>query len=416
MAHPDDPEVAALREAVAALPGNLPLRRQLCAALERAGAIEEALATAQAAPVQDGALLLLSARCLYELGRYAEALQSYDRAVALDVSLADAALRERIASTQANPRARLRLVADPQARAASEPPEAESPRLTLADVGGLEDIKEKIRLRVIHPLRRPDLYRAYGKKIGGGLLLYGPPGCGKTFLARATAGEAGIRFFSVGIEEVLDMWIGQSEKRLHAHFQAARQQAPAILFFDEVDALGGRRSAIRHESYRMLVAQFLADLDGIGAGGRGQDEGVLVMGATNAPWDVDPAFRRPGRFSDVLFVPPPDLRGRVEILKLKLRGRPAEGVDVAEVARATELYSGADLEHVVESAAEAALEQSLRTGQVQPLRTADLLAAVRRVRPSTLEWFASARSFATYANEGGQYNDVLDYMRRHRLG
>src|SRR4029077_13715332 len=120
-----------------------------------------------------------------------------------------------------------------------------------------------------------------------------------------------------GIEEVLDMWLGPSEKELHELFAAARRNGPAILFFDEVDALGGRRSGLRHESYRTLVTQFLSELDGA----KGATDGVLVMGAPNAPLDVVPAFRRPGRFGDVLFVPPPDLRARVEILKLKLAGK-----------------------------------------------------------------------------------------------
>ena len=140
------------------------------------------------------------------------------------------------------------------------------------------------------------------------------------------------------------------------------------------------------------------------------------MGATNAPWDVDPAFRRPGRFSDVLFVPPPDLRARVEILTLKLQGKPTRDVDVSELARVTDLYSGADLEQIVDSATEVALEQSMKSGSVKPVTGAELLAAAKRVKPSTLEWFATARNFATYANESGQYNDVLDYIKRHRLG
>jgi SpoVK/Ycf46/Vps4 family AAA+-type ATPase len=290
-------------------------------------------------------------------------------------------------------------------------PAADRPTLSFADVGGLEAIKEKIRLLVLHPLKRPDLYRAFGKKVGGGILLYGPPGCGKTFLARATAGEAGIHFLPVGVEEVLDMWLGQSEKRLHELFQRARDQAPAILFFDEVDALGGRRSALRHESYRTLVTQFLAELDGVKA----RPEGVLVLGATNAPWDVDPAFRRPGRFGEVLFVPPPDLRARVEILKLKLAGRPQASVDVGLLAQATELYSGADLSHLVDGAVELALAESIRSGAVRPLSTGDLKAAQTRVRPTTLEWFSTARNFATYANEGGQFDDVLEFIRRHGL-
>src|SRR5581483_6631987 len=246
-------------------------------------------------------------------------------------------------------RERLRLVVDGKDGGGGDGPtgELEKPTLKFADVGGLEELKEKIRIKILHPLTRPDLYKAFGKKAGGGLLFYGPPGCGKTYLARATAGEAALPFLAVGIDEVLDMWLGQSEKRLHELFASARANAPAILFFDEVDALGGRRSQLRHESYRTLVTQFLSELDGAGAGG---NAGVLVMGATNAPWDVDPAFRRPGRFGDVLFVPPPDLRARVEILKLKLAGKPvAADVDVAEVARATELFSGADLDHVVQS-------------------------------------------------------------------
>ena len=120
--------------------------------------------------------------------------------------------------------------------------------------------------------------------------------------------------------------------------------------------VSGRRSGLRHESYRTLVTQFLSELDGAG----GRAEGVLVVGATNAPWDVDPAFRRPGRFGEVLFVPPPDLRARVEILKLKLKGKPTSEIDVAEVARSTEMYSGADLDQVVEAALETALADTLK--------------------------------------------------------
>jgi len=412
--------IESLEEAVRALPENVALRRQLAAALEKAGDADRALAEYDAILVRaggDGPAQLGRARCLYEVGRHAEALEAYDAAVARDVSLADAALEGKIRRAKDDPRARIRLVADGgDKKAASEPPppvgDVEKPTITFADVGGLDELKEKVRLRVLYPLKRPDLYKAFGKKVGGGLLLYGPPGCGKTFLARATAGEAGIHFVAVGIEEVLDMWLGQSEKKLHELFRTARAKAPAILFFDEVDSLGGRRSGLRHESYRTLVTQFLSELDGA----NGQSEGVLVIGATNAPWDVDPAFRRPGRFGEVLFVPPPDLRARVEILKLKLAGKPvAPDVDVAEIARATELSSGADLDHVVQSAIETALAESLRGGAVRTITTADLRAASKKIKPTTLEWFSTAKNFATYANDSGQFDEVLDYLKRHRL-
>jgi transitional endoplasmic reticulum ATPase len=413
--------IESLEEAVKALPENVALRRQLAAALEKAGDADRALAEYDAILARaagDAPATLGRARCLYEVGRHAEALEAYDAAVARDVSLADAALEGKIRRAKDDPRARIRLVADGPGKddkKQGEPPpvgEVEKPTITFADVGGLDELKEKVRLRVLYPLKRPDLYKAFGKKVGGGLLLYGPPGCGKTFLARATAGEAGIHFVAVGIEEVLDMWLGQSEKKLHELFKTARQNAPAILFFDEVDSLGGRRSGLRHESYRTLVTQFLSELDGA----NGQSEGVLVIGATNAPWDVDPAFRRPGRFGEVLFVPPPDLRARVEILKLKLAGKPvAADVDVTEIARATELCSGADLDHVVQSAIETALAESLRGGAVRTISTGDLRAAQKKVKPTTLEWFSTAKNFATYANESGQFDEVLDYLKRHRL-
>jgi transitional endoplasmic reticulum ATPase len=408
-------DINSLEEAVKTLPDNLPLRMQLAAELEKAARPEDALAQLDEVlkrKADDGPALIASARCLYEVGKYGDALARYDKAVAGNVALADASLRERIAKAQADPRARIRLVAgEGEGEPAAALTDVEKPEITFADVGGLDELKEKIRLRILYPLKRPDLYKAFGKKIGGGLLLYGPPGCGKTYLARATAGEAGIHFVAVGIEEILDMWLGQSEKRLHELFRTARQKAPAILFFDEVDALGGRRSGLRHESYRTLVTQFLSELDGAG----GRTEGVLVVGATNAPWDVDPAFRRPGRFGEVLFVPPPDLRARVEILKLKLKGKPTTEIDVAEVARATEMYSGADLDQVVEAALENAHAETMKTGAVRPIHTGDLTGATRRVRPTTTEWFATAKNFATYANETGQYDEVVEFIKRHRL-
>ncbi len=162
-------------------------------------------------------------------------------------------------------------------------------KTTFADVGGMEALKEEIRLKIIYPLAHADLYAAYGKAAGGGILMYGPPGCGKTHLARATAGEIKAGFLSVGINDVLDMWIGNSERNLHELFEQARQNKPCVLFFDEVDALGARRSDMRTSGGRHLINQFLSEMDGI----QSANDGVLVLAATNAPWHLDPGVSPP---------------------------------------------------------------------------------------------------------------------------
>jgi transitional endoplasmic reticulum ATPase len=283
----------------------------------------------------------------------------------------------------------------------------ERPRINFGDVGGMEAVKEEIRLKIIHPLTHRELYEAYGKTIGGGILLYGPPGCGKTHLARATAGEIKAGFLTVGINDVLDMWLGNSERNLHELFQHARQHKPCVLFFDEVDALGASRADMRQSAGRHLVNQFLAELDGA----QYSNDGVLILAATNAPWHLDSAFRRPGRFDRIIFVPPPDAPAREAILRILCRGKPAEDLDHERIAARSESFSGADLKAVIDQAIEQKLQEAMRAGVPKPMTTKDLLTAVKSVRPSTKEWFATARNHALYANQGGIYDDVLRYMK-----
>ncbi|MBN8247636.1 MAG: ATP-binding protein, partial [Verrucomicrobia bacterium] len=285
--------------------------------------------------------------------------------------------------------------------------EVERPRATFADVGGMEDLKEEIRLKIIHPLSHADLFKAYGKKVGGGVLLYGPPGCGKTHLARATAGEVRAGFIVVSIHDVLDMWIGNSERNLHGLFEQARRNAPCVLFFDEVDALGASRADMKTSAGRHLINQFLSELDGV----RSSNEGVLILGATNAPWHLDSAFRRPGRFDRILFVPPPDTAARAAILRLQLRGKPASDLEIEPVARKCEGFSGADLKAVVDLTVENKLRDALKRGTPEPIRTRDLLAAAAALRPTTREWFATARNYALYSNQGGVYDEILKYLK-----
>ena len=283
----------------------------------------------------------------------------------------------------------------------------EKPTINFSHVGGMARIKEEISMKIIQPLKNPDLYKAFGKKVGGGILLYGPPGCGKTYIAKATAGEIHAKFISIGLHDILDMWIGNSEKNLHGIFELARKNAPCVLFFDEVDAMGASRSDLRQSAMRHVINQFLAEMDGVDS----DNEGVLILAATNAPWSVDAAFRRPGRFDRVIFVEPPDEQAREEIIRAMLKDKPVKDIDTRKVAKDTPDYSGADIKAMIDIAVEDKLRDSMASGSLQPLSTKDLLKAAKQHRPTTLEWFSSARNYALYANESGLYDDILKFLK-----
>ena len=199
--------------------------------------------------------------------------------------------------------------------------DAEHAGLTLADVAGMTEVKQRLEAAFLAPMRNPDLRRLYGKSLRGGLLLYGPPGCGKTFIARAVAGELGARFIAVSFADIIDMFVGQSERNIHELFEIARRNAPCVLFLDEVDAIGQKRSQLRNTPMRSAVNQLLLELDDIS----GNNEGVFLLAATNHPWDVDSALRRPGRFDRTLLVLPPDARRARGSVPLPPEGPPGRG-------------------------------------------------------------------------------------------
>lgn len=291
------------------------------------------------------------------------------------------------------------------------PFEIETPDLRLSDVAGMDLVKRRLNLAFLAPLKNPEMMKLYGKSLRGGLLLYGAPGCGKTFIARAVAGELGAKFISIGLSDVLDMWIGSSEKNIHEIFAHARRKAPCVLFFDEIDALGRKRSLTRNNSHG-VINQLLAELDGVSQ----DNDGVFVLAATNHPWDVDTALRRPGRLDRTLLVLPPDQIAREGVLNLSLKGRPVDGtVDVTAIAKQTNEFSGADLAYLVEAAAEFAMEDSITTGKVRSITQKDFLRALREVRQSTRPWFEVARNYAMFANEGGVYDDLLEYLKINKL-
>ena len=289
--------------------------------------------------------------------------------------------------------------------------DVEKSGITLADVGGMTQVKERLTAAFLAPMRNPELRRLYGKSLRGGMLLYGPPGCGKTFIGRAVAGEMGAHFVNVGLADVLDMYVGTSERNIQDVFRLARTNAPCVLFLDEVDALGQKRSLTRSSGMRTAVNQLLTELDGV----NDVNEGVFVIAATNQPWDVDAALRRPGRLDRTLLVLPPDPPAREAIFRHHLAHRPVEGIDLKRLAKATEGFSGADIAHVCETASEHALMDGVRTGSVRMIGMKDLEAALREVRPSTTPWFDSARNVVQFANQDGTYDELREWMRKHRM-
>ncbi|MCA9231182.1 MAG: AAA family ATPase [Planctomycetales bacterium] len=447
---PSDDAITALRKALEVSPTNIPLHQHLAESLQALGRLEEseaayrtALATAphhvelklglaynyyqqqknsQSLVIVEDLIrqrdppakaCVLYARLLLRAGDVQRAAHQYREAIEADPACADKDLADELGvcgyadeSDSDTVDGKMRLPAGDYPTNLAEY-ELERPSISFAEVGGMSDVKEEIRMKIILPMSQPDLFKAYGKSTGGGILMYGPPGCGKTFLSRATAGEVKAGFLAVGISDVLDMWIGNSEKNLHELFQQARRNKPCVVFFDEVDALGASRSDMRHSGGRHLINQFLSELDGV----QDDNEGLLILAATNAPWHLDNAFRRPGRFDRILFVPPPDLPARASILQLMLAGKPADGIEFDKIAKKTPEFSGADLKAIVDLAVEAKLRDAMKSGSLQPLRTKDLVAAAGQVKPSTREWFATARNYALYSNQGGVYDEILKYLK-----
>jgi transitional endoplasmic reticulum ATPase len=347
--------------------------------------------------------LILLSKALLRNNEAGKAIEYYKKSLQINPSLTDEELDLNLRNSSAGNSDVNQLIEDLEEGMKL----IEKPSIDFSHVGGMKNVKEEIDIKIVQPLLNQELFKKYGKKIGGGILMYGPPGCGKTHLARATAGQIKANFISIGIHDVLNMWMGNSEKQLHELFELARRQAPCVMFFDEIDALGASRSDMRQSSSKMLINQFLNELDGV----QYSNDGVLILAATNAPWHLDNAFRRPGRFDRIIFVHPPDAEGRENILKILLDGKPIGDIDYKTLSKKTEEFSGADLMSVVDRAVESKLREALKTGLPKPIETKDLLNSALDVKPSTKEWFTTARNYALYSNESGLYDDILAYLK-----
>ena len=280
----------------------------------------------------------------------------------------------------------------------------EKPNINFENVGGLDSVKEEIRKAIVYPFQHPEIFKMYGKRAGEGILLYGPPGCGKTFIARAAAGECNANFLTMTISEILSKWVGDSERNVRSAFESARHYAPAILFFDEIDAVGGRRDESREGYAKRLVNEMLINLDGV----QGPLEKVLVLAGTNSPWDVDPALRRPGRFSKLVFVPPPDRDSRRQIFKIHMKERPIDvSVNIDDLAARTDGYSSADLSQVCIEAADIPLTEALSGKPPRKICMSDFQQVLQKRTSSLYPWFKLAKREVERSGEQEVFQELL---------
>ena len=384
----DHDPVASLRRALAAAPDDIALRLHLAEVLMTRGESQDAVGEAAAVLTRDAG------------NAHARRIMSSALAQAADAAFDWDAAQQQVGTVGA----------------ADASPNAEdvvdtwSPILTLRDVGGMRKVKERLDAAFIAPLRNPELRAMYGASLRGGLLMYGPPGCGKTFLARAVAGELEASFLSIALHDILDPMLGVSEQALHAAFERAHASAPCVVFLDEVDAIGQRRSQANNSAMRGVVVQLLEELDGMSAA----NDGVFVLAASNRPWDIDPALRRPGRLDRTLLVLPPDPEAREAIFELHLRDRPTDTIDFAQLAQRTAGYTGADIGHICASAAENALLASVKTGVARPITMADLVAVISGVRSSASPWLQSVRHVVTFGEDDGTFEELAAYLRANK--
>jgi len=254
----------------------------------------------------------------------------------------------------------------------------EIPKIKWEDVGGLEEVKQALKEAVELPLQNPECFKRLGIRPPRGILLYGPPGCGKTYIVKALANESGTNFIAVKGPEILTMWVGESERKLRDVFKRAKQVAPAIILFDEIDALAPKRGIDAGSRVtEQIVSQLLTEMSGIE-----EMEGVVVIGTTNRPDIVDPALLRPGRFDRLIYVPAPDEKTRLEIFKVHTKGMPLKGVSLDKLAKETNGYSGADIEALSREAAMLALREDIKAKEIT---SKHFDKALKKTKPSITE-------------------------------
>jgi SpoVK/Ycf46/Vps4 family AAA+-type ATPase len=338
--------------------------------------------------------LLEAARAMVELGKTAQGEELRDARRQMAQRLLELAQDCQVAASARRPANAPRAPGSAENSGESGPPTTaadwvvrEKPTLRFADVAGLDEVKEDIRLKMLYPFAHPELAERFGVHGGGGVLLYGPPGTGKTMLAKATAGEIDATFFRVSSADLLSKWVGEAEQNVKKLFDAAAAEPRAIIFIDEIEALVPARRDEGSSVMQRVVPQILQGMEGFD---KKAGSSVLFMGATNVPWQLDPAVLRPGRFDEKVYIPLPDLAARQKLLELYLSKRPLAGdVDLAALAQELEGYSGADIKYICDRAATVPFLRSVATGaegEIDSATIADVLHDTpRSVRPEQLQ-------------------------------
>jgi transitional endoplasmic reticulum ATPase len=342
-----------------------------------------------------------AADCMVELAEQApspDIRRQREEIAAELIDLAKDCLRYAAAPPDKRPRPRVRTAdRDENGADASDWIVRDKPQIGFDDIAGLDDIKQEIRLKMIYPFTHPELAKRYGIAVGGGLLLWGPPGTGKTMMAKAVAREIDATFFVISPAQVLSKWVGEAEQNIRKLFDAAKAELKSVIFIDEIEALVPRRKSDTSTVMARVVPQILQELEGFD---RGADRALLFIGATNKPWMLDEAVMRPGRFDTRVYVGLPDAPARFKLLEIHLAGKPlADDVDLGVLCDRLEGHSGADIKHICHEAAQEAFLDALNGHDERQITQADLLGIIAQtppsVRPADLVRFEKFRTTGT---------------------